>query len=297
MTHVDLNLLLALDALIEHASVQDAAAQLHVTPSAMSRSLTRARAALGDDVLVRNGRSMQATPRALQVHDELHDVVRRATALLTPSSALDLRALRRVFTVTGNDALLSRLAPDLLAGLPDQAPGVSLRLIGEGLIDRAEVARGQADVAVGDEQPAIAGIRTRAVDRDRLVVVLREGHPLAAAATLPLDAFAGAAQVTVSRRGRLVGPVDAALAERGMERRVVASLPSVATALAVVRSSDVLAAVPASLARGEAGIVTREIPLPLPRPVAVVSWHARDDSDPAHSWFRERVVEVLEQTE
>lgn len=293
VSQVDLNLLVALDALLEHASVQDAAEQLHVTPPAMSRALTRLRIATGDEVLVRNGRTMAPTPRAVELRDEVRELVRRTTAVLTPVRRLELRQLRRTFTVRGNEALLVRLAPRLLAALPGEAPGVVVRLLAEHPDDGQELARGRADLEVTGEEPREATLRSLVAGRDRLVVVMREGHPLAASTELDTAAFASATHVSVSRRGRPTGALDEQLARHGLERRVVATLPSAAAALVVVRTSDLLAVVPEQLAAGETGLAVRDPPLPLPALTAVVSWHRRHDGDPVHTWFRTRVVAAL----
>ena len=90
--HVDLNLLIALDALLEENSVAAAADRLHLSPPAMSRTLSRIRRATGDDILVRTGRAMSPTPRALELRDETRELVRRARAVLTPPRTLDLES-------------------------------------------------------------------------------------------------------------------------------------------------------------------------------------------------------------
>src|ERR1700733_10052650 len=113
--HVDLNLLIALDALLEENSVAAAADRLHLSPPAMSRTLARIRRATGDDILVRSGRSMVPTARALELREGTRELVRRAAAVLTPPRALDLAKLDRHFTVRGHDALLGALARPLLA--------------------------------------------------------------------------------------------------------------------------------------------------------------------------------------
>src|ERR1700678_1075139 len=120
--HVDLNLLIGLDALLEQRSVQDAATQLHLSPPAVSRTLGRLRAATGDAILVRNGREMVPTARALALRDEVHELVRRAAAILEPARELDLARLERTFSIRANDVLLTALAPRLLAEVTRQAP-------------------------------------------------------------------------------------------------------------------------------------------------------------------------------
>ena len=286
---VDLNLLTALDALIEHESVQGAAAALHLTPPAMSHTLRRLRVATGDDVLVRNGRNMVATPRAVEIRDEVRELVSRARAVLAPSTALDLPALVRSFTIRGNDALIAALAPALLRDVAETAPGVSIVFLGEQAIDSSDLARGTTDILVSGEQPTTPSVHSMIVGEDRLVVALRREHPLASRSALTLDDFASAQHVVTSRRGRFRGTIDDALAGHGLTRRVLASLPSTAIALDVVRRSDVITVVAEHLAPQDEVLVTRAIPLELPAMAAQVSWHSRYENDPAHGWLRDRV--------
>src|ERR1700742_5245731 len=97
--HVDLNLLIALDALLEENSVAAAADRLHLSPPAMSRTLSRIRRATGDDILVRTGRTMSPTPRALELREETRELVRRATAVLTPVQDPNLDTLERALHI------------------------------------------------------------------------------------------------------------------------------------------------------------------------------------------------------
>jgi DNA-binding transcriptional LysR family regulator len=290
---VDLNLLVGLDALLEQRSVQDAAAQLHLSPPAVSRTLGRLRAATGDALLVRNGREMVPTARALALHDEVHEVVRRAAAILEPARELDLARLERTFTVRANDVLLAAFAPGLLDVVARVAPGVELRLLGENPDDDKNLARGEVDLDVGSLPDRSASIASHVIGADEMALVVRSGHPLAATA-LTIEQFADAIHIVVSRRGLLRGPVDAVLEARGLHRRVAAALPSFGAALAIVETSDTVCVLPRRL--GVPG--GRElIPLPLPFPLrsvpAVVSWHHRHDSDPAHQWLRSVVTEVV----
>ena len=131
MVHVDLNLLTALDALLEENSVAAAADRLHLSPPAMSRTLSRIRRATGDDILVRAGRTMIPTPRALELREETRELVRRATVVLTPPRTLDLATLDRVFTIRSHDALAAGLAPPLTSATGAAAPGVQIRLLAE----------------------------------------------------------------------------------------------------------------------------------------------------------------------
>lgn len=280
---VDLNLLTALDALLEENSVQAAADRLHLTPPAMSRTLARIRATTGDDILVRTGRTMTPTPRALAMRDEVRTLVARANRVLAPARTVDPATLRRTFTIQGHDALLAALFPALLRTASAEAPAMGLRLLAEASVDTPDLARGHVDLEVGATVPGSPEISHDVVGEDRLALVSRAG------VALDLDEFAAAEHVIVSRRGRLRDRVDKALAELGVRRRVVAALPTAALALQAIAHSDVVGVMPVRAtapARADLGLVATELPLDLPSSPVVLSWHSRYDTDPAHEWLR-----------
>lgn len=287
MVQVDLNLLTALDALLEENSVQAAAGRLHLSAPALSRALTRIRRSTGDDILVRTGRTMTPTPRAVAIRDEVRALVQRANELLSPAQALDLATLRRTFTIQGHDALLGALYPALLATAAAEAPGLSLRFLPEAAVDTPDLARGHVDLEIGATVPASPEISHETVGHDRLVAVFRAGHPLAEGFTL--ERFAAAHHVIVSRRGRLRDGLDELLAERGLHRRVVAALPTAALALQAAAHSDTVVVVPCHLcaaARDDFGLRAHPLGLDLPAAPVVLAWHSRYDTDPEHAWLR-----------
>lgn len=286
---VDLNLLTALDALLEEGSVTGAAERLHLTPPAMSRSLGRIRKATGDQILVRTGRTMVPTTRALAMHAQVHALVQQAHQLLSAQQELDLAALDRTFTLRWHDALTAACGTALLAAVHHQAPGVRLRLSAEPGTDDAELRRGEVDLESSSEVPALPDIRHRLVGRDRLVVAVREGHPLAEG-VLSVERYAAAEHLTVSRRGSLRDPVDDALAARGLERCVVAAGPTASFALQLAHDTDLVVTLPDAVtrsARDRLGLATLPLPLPLPEVPLHLLWHQRYDNDRAHAWLRD----------
>ncbi len=294
MVHVDLNLLIALDALLEENSVAAAADRLHLSPPAMSRTLSRIRRATGDDILVRSGRTMTPTPRALELREETRELVRRGIAVLTPPRTLDLDALDRVFTIRSHDALATALAPPLTAAAA-AAAGVQIRLLAEPSADVADLARGHTDVEIGAAGPARPEIAAETIGTDQMVVIVRSGHPLADGELTP-ERLAAADHVTVFRRGRLHGVIDEALAERGLSRRVVAALPTSSAALDLAARSDLVTTVAEQVCRPvwtRLGLVARLFPFPVPPVPVIVTWHHRNDTDPAHAWLRAQVRHAL----
>ncbi|MFD4870438.1 LysR family transcriptional regulator [Streptomyces sp. NPDC058412] len=293
---LDLNLLTALDALLEEGSVAGAAARLHVTAPAMSRSLGRIRKATGDQILVRTGRSMVPTTRALAMRAQVHALVQEAHQLLSAQQELDLAALDRVFTVRWHDALTAASGTALISAVRRQAPGVRLRLSAEPGADDAELRRGEIDLESSSTAPTLPDIRHRLVGRDRLIVTVRPGHPLTEGAP-SLERYAAAEHLTVSRRGSLRDPIDDALTTHGLERRVVAAGPTAAFALQLALDTGLVVTLPDAVtrtAREQLGLVTLPLPLQLPEVPLYLLWHQRYDDDRAHTWLRTLATETVQ---
>lgn len=293
---MDMNLLTALDALLEENSVLGAAQRLHLTPPAVSRTLARIRYVTGDDILVRSGRSMVPTPYALAIREEVRALVRQASSLLNPGRKLDLPKLDRVFAIRGHDVLLSALAPSLLSRIQAEAPRLQLRFLGEVAAGDRGSLRNEVDLELGADEASLPEVTHEIVGADRLMVACRRGHGLARG-RLTSEGLANASHLNVSRRGRLEDRIDDAFAKLGLQRKVVASVPTCAAALEVVAHSDLVTIVPRTLCSTlcEAfGIATRELPLDVPSTPVVLSWHRRFESDPAHAWLRGCVAETLD---
>ncbi|MFI9082333.1 LysR family transcriptional regulator [Streptomyces sioyaensis] len=295
---IDLNLLTALDALLEEQSVTAAADRLGLSGPAMSRALGRIRRTTGDPVLVRAGRHMVPTPRALEIRAEVRRLVEAAHGVLTPSTPADPAALARVFTLYANDLVVTALGPRLLAHAAKQAPQVVLRFLGESSIDAPLLRDGTADLELGVIDSREPEIRREELFVDHSVAVVRDGHPLTTG-KLTARRFADAQHLNFSRRGRLTGPIDAALAELGLRRRVIATVPTFAASLMMVQDSD---AVGLANARAAAptirrlGLRTLPIPLELPPTTMGMAWHPRHDADAGHRWLRGLVHETVRDT-
>ncbi|QNS08359.1 LysR family transcriptional regulator [Streptomyces xanthii] len=286
---LDLNLLAALDALLEEGSVAGAAARLHVTAPAMSRSLGRIRRTTGDQILVRTGRTMTPTPYAIAVREQVHELLHQVHGVLAPSRELDLATLERTFTLRWHDSLIALSGPALLSAVREQAPGVRLRFVAESSTDTPELRRGEVDLEANANRPSAPDIRTESVGETHLVVVVRQDHPLTRLKTFTAQQYAAAEHITVSRRGNLSNALDDALAQLGLSRRVVASAPTEAAALEFARTSDLLLCVPDATTRSavtDLGLAVLPFPLELPSAPVYLSWHHRYDTDPAHAWLR-----------
>ncbi|MEV7436604.1 LysR family transcriptional regulator [Streptomyces griseoviridis] len=286
---LDLNLLAALDALLEEGSVAGAAARLHVTAPAMSRSLGRIRRTTGDQILVRTGRTMTPTPYAIAVREQVHALLHQVRGVLAPSRELDLATLERTFTLRWHDSLVALSGPALLAAVRGQAPGVRLRFVPESSVDTPELRRGEVDLEANASRASAPDVRAERVAESRPVIVAAQGHPLTRVEAVTVEQYAAAEHINISRRGRLSNVVDDALAQLGLTRRVVATAPTEAAAFEFARGSDLLATAPEATTRSavaDLGLVVLPLPLELPSAPVYLSWHQRYDTDPAHTWLR-----------
>lgn len=299
MDNVDLNLIKALDALLAENSVTGAADLLRTSPPAMSRALARLRRIFDDPLLVRAGRDLVPTPRALELRGEVHAVATRARALFAPSVSTDPRTAVRTFDLQVNDMLSTAFIPPLLDDLRVQAPGISLRLRPENIEDTPALREGLVDLEIGIVRPGDPETCTETLLTETLIGVIRPTHPLAKAKTVTPRRFAAADHIVVSRRGRARGPIDERLAELGLSRRVVAVVPSVATALFLARDTDVVSVAPAGLGRpmvDTLGLRTFPIPLSVPHLTIGMAWHPRNHHDRTHQLLRERTRHIMTMT-
>jgi DNA-binding transcriptional LysR family regulator len=292
---VDWNLLEALDVLLAESSVTAAADRLHLSVPATSRTLGRIRQAFDDPILVRAGRGLVPTPRALALQGRLHQLIEEAHALVETGGELDLGSLQRAFTIRANDALISLATAGLVARVRAAAPGVTLRFAPEGQEDLAPLRDGLIDLdlgVIGDLGPEV---RTAPLYTDHLVGAAAAGHPLAAG-PVTLRRIAAADHIVVSRRGRNRGAFDDVLAEHGLARNVAAVVPTFAAAAAIIASSELTGLLPARYARQVAALTGAhryEIPAELPVLPIAQAWHVRHDLDPAHRWLRGQVAAAL----
>ena len=176
---VDLNLLIALDALLAEGGVTGAARRLGLSPSAMSRTLARLRSATGDPLLVRAGRGLVPTPYAAELRERVHALSRDVLAVLRPHvSHLDIASLERTFTIRANEGFVDVLSASLVAAITKAAPHVRLRFAPKPEKDARPLREGQIDLEIGVLGAFAPEARTQSLFRDRYVGVARIGHPL-----------------------------------------------------------------------------------------------------------------------
>ena len=293
MPRPDLNLLVTLDVLLAEGSVARAARRLRLSPSAMSRALARLRQTTGDPLLVRAGRGLVPTPRALELRERVGQLRQDAEAVLRPAEKLDLRQLVRAFTLRTSDGFVENFGPGLISRVGQEAPGVRLRFVQKPDKDSTPLRDGTGDLETGVVGETTGPeVRAQGLFRDRFIGVVRMGHPLCQGEITP-SCYAAGRHILVSRRGLDRGPIDEALDLLELAREIITVVGSFAAALALARASDLIASVP-ERHTGNLRAGLHSFPLPVSTPEFTVSllWHPRMDADPAHRWLRECVRSV-----
>ena len=293
MAAPDFNLLITLDVLLAEGSVARAARRLRLSPSAMSRALARLRETTGDPLLVRAGRDLVPTPRAIELRDQVHQLVQDAEAALRPAQQLNLWQLTRGFTLRTSEGFVENFGPQLIDRVGQEAPGVRLRFVQKPNKDSTPLRDGTVDMETGVIGKSTGPeVRTQALFRDRFIGVVRMAHPLSEGEVSPAR-YAGGRHIGVSRRGLDKGPIDEALSLLALKREVVTIVDGFSTALALARASDLIASVPERHTGNlRAGMHSFALPVATPEVTISLLWHPRFDADQAHRWLRGQVRDV-----
>ncbi|RRD21381.1 LysR family transcriptional regulator [Brucellaceae bacterium VT-16-1752] len=299
MDVTDLNLLPALDALLTEGSVTGAARRLGVSASAMSRTLARLRGATGDPLLVRAGRGLVPTPRAIALRDRVHALTREVQDVLSPQDdRLDLATLDRTFTIRASEGFVGLFSAPLVAAVIETAPRARLRFAPKPTKDPGPLRDGAVDIEIGVLGDFAPEVRTQLLFRDRFLGVVRVGHPLLSDPVTP-ESYAAARHIVVSRKGSFTGPVDDALAVLRLRREIVAVVPGFPDAVRIALQSDLVALIPRSCL-GDVSLVqgwaSFELPVATPEIVVSAMWHPRMEADQAHRWLRNTVMSVCRQS-
>lgn len=293
MTTPDFNLLLTLDAVLSEGSVTRAAQRLRLSPSAMSRALARLRDATGDPLLVRAGRALVPTPRALELRGQVSHLVEHASAVLRPAEKIDLAQAARSFTLRTREGFVENFGARLLARARAEAPGIRLHFVHKTSKDSSDLRDGRVDLETGVIGKATGPeVRARVLFKDRFVGVVRAGHPLAKGNLTALR-YAQGQHISVSRLGMGKGTIDDALSALGLEREIATVVDAFSSALALARGSDLVASVPERQTEMlRQGMHTFALPVAAPEVTVSMLWHPRYDADQAHRWLRELVLDT-----
>jgi DNA-binding transcriptional LysR family regulator len=292
MKPYDLNLLRVLDAVLAAGSVSGAAQRLHLSVPATSHALARLREVVGDPLLVRAGRQLLPTPRALELREPVAQWMALAQALVARAKAPTLAAVQRSFVVRAPEGVAIAHGAALAQALRQEMPRSTLAFVPETLDDPTALREGRVDLDIGYFSPREPEVERVELLRQRQVAVVRRGHQLA---TRPLTArrYAAAAHVAVQRRRGTPSPVDDALAALGLARDIVLTVPQANVSAIIAARSELVATLSERVAAAMAGGLGLQL-LPLAFAATpetmLMAWHPRQSVDPAHTWLRQRVL-------
>ncbi|WP_240430419.1 LysR family transcriptional regulator [Serratia marcescens] len=296
MDHPDLNLLLALNILLEEGSVVGAARRMNLSPPAMSRTLGRIRETLGDPVFVQAGRKLVPTPRALELREQVRAAVEQAIQVLAPTADVDLKTLERRFNVRANDVFVGIHSGRLLEAVAADMPRAMLRFSPEeDDVDDEALRSGRIDLFISASRKLGPEIRVQPLFTTTFVGVARVEHPIFED-DITAERLTRWGHIGVSRRGKSAGPIDTGLEAQGLHRNIALVVSTPFTALFALQDSELLLPLPEHLARSAlaAGLRIRlfDLPVPLETVLFTQAWHPRFQSDPAHQWLR-RTIRAL----
>lgn len=288
LRRLDLNLLLALHALLAERHVTRAALRLHRSQPAVSHALAQLREAFKDPLLVRQGSGMALTPLARDLLQPLEAALGQLDALLHEGAFDPGRATRR-FQVAMSDYAAHLVLPSLLGQLRKEAPGIDLAVCQAGRdTAMAQLADGEIDLALGVFPNPPTHIKVQTLF-DEHFVSIADRHSLPPRGGLPLAQWLARPHVLVATRPDVGSEIDLALGAQGLRRRVAVVLPHWRASLDVLPGTDLILTV-ASRTVDHAPRDRRQRaftpPLDLPRFAFQQAWHARRDADAAHCWFR-----------
>ena len=294
LNEIDLNLLVVLDVLLEHANLTLAAEHLGRTPSAMSHALKRLRHTFQDELLVRVGHQMELTPLAEKLRGPLHRLLAGTRDLLSMPAQFDaLRYAREVRLITTDYGEVAVL-PELISALRRRAPLLDVTVTRG--YDKTDVLvrDGRVDLALGLYFRPVAGLLRTTLFEERFVCVLSPNHPHVD--ELCLARYTDSEHALVTPRGLPGGLVDTLLNEQGLTRRVVLKSPNFLSAGYIVSRTDLVVTIPsrvAALLTAHFDLVERPCPLPMPRFSFSMIFSELQREHPGHAWLRELIVELL----
>lgn len=285
---LDLNLLKALDALLDERSVTRAAERLSLTQPAVSGMLVRLRECFDDPLFTRTQRGIIPTLRALELAQPIKSILAEVSELLQPK-AFDPATADITLKVAATDYALRAVIVPFMAALREVAPGIRVAVLpvnNEQLT--AQFERGDIDFALITPDTAPAELHARSLYDEDYVCLLREGHPLAQPNALTLDSFCAQDHALVSYvGGSFSGVTDKSLAALGRSRRVTLSVCSFLVLPEILRVSDLISVVPRRLTQDLPGLSVLPPPLKIEGFSKIVVWHERTHRDAAHRWLRE----------
>jgi DNA-binding transcriptional LysR family regulator len=292
---LDLNLLVAFDALCKERNITRAAERLHMSQSAMSHALRRLRTYFDDELLVQVGRKMELTQRARTLHEAVGEMLQRLENTLSASPAFDPSQSDRTFTIFASDYSLELIVPRMLQRAARQGSQVRFRLEPQISHPDRPLDRGEADLLLIPSQFCSKLHPSAALFEESLVCVLWKDSALAQE-PLTTERFLNAGHVAMMPTETDEAAFERPLLQRfGAGRRIEVVTYNFSSLPHLVVGTEYIAVVHTRLARtvqATLPVVLRELPLPLPSIVQSMQWHKYRSDDAGLHWLRSLMQEV-----
>lgn len=291
LRRIDLNLLLALHALLAEKHVTRAAVRLHKSQPAVSHSLAQLRELFNDPLLVRKGGSMMLSARAQALIQPLENALHGLNALLEAPEFDPARARGR-FRIALSDYAAHIVLPNLMRRIRREAPGLDAAISQasrEAML--AQLADGELDLALGIFPEAPEEIHLQGLFAERFICLADKGV-LPRDGKMDLHDWLSRPHVMLAMRPDAADEIESALAARGLKRHIALALPHWGAAISVISGTDLILTVASRAVKGRDQYTNlREFdpPLELPEFSYQQAWHARKDADPAHQWLRDAI--------
>ncbi len=294
INRIDLNLYLVLDAIYREGSITSAAKVLNLTQPAVSHALNRLRQKLNDPLFVRQGRNMIPSTHTQQIIVDIQNALQLLESSFIQEKQFDLASLQKTFNIAMKDSVEPVLMGFLIPQIRNQAPGIRLNSVQVNRRDlEKELISGSIDLALDILIPISDQIKYTPSGHDQMAVVVSPDHPRIKD-SLPLESYLSEEHVLVSSRRRGPAFEDYELSRLGYRRNVRYRCQSYEGGSAIVRNSDLLLTMPETHAR-KINLSMQNLIYPMPlvmQPLdSYLYWHRTMDNDPAHLWFRNKLLE------
>jgi len=304
LAKIDLNLLVTLQILLEEESATRAASRLHLSPSALSKSLNRLRDTLGDPLFLRTAHGLKPTAHAIQLKQQLPEILQGLYKITLPPSFIPATSQRQ-FSFAMVESAYETLLPAYIGPLLNDAPNIKIDTYGWNEKSMQELLQGQIDFALTarDLHPISNyrlnnlpfGINQATLFNDKQTCLVRKDHPIlerVKKGEWNTEVYLEMKHVQVRCEGNDWWTLDYHLAESNRHRHISSTLPDFYCATSVCANSDLIFTVPSNFVPHAQKIYPLvEIPLPIEfaEIAYVLLWHQRNDDEPGHKWIREAI--------
>ena len=292
--NIDLNLLVALDVLLEERHITNAAVRLKISQPAMSRTLVRLRTTFNDPLIVRTQSGYAATARAEDLVEPVKDILLRIQRTLiqpTYDPTIEVGEFR-VSTLGYGEVVV---IPKFMTAVAKDTPNVEIVVVSRSVYSISEILEGRADVLFGARLPETSqACVLQPLYEDKFVCVMSDRHPLATT-ELTLEGYLEYPHSIIHTGERSGSHVDTLLEKLGHKRNIRKRSPHWTASLMSLATTNLLQTVPERMAKSLAntgGLVVKELPFELPTSKFEMMWHSRFNDDPRHKWFRDKFIEA-----